>query len=270
MNENEKTTDIVNTTDCLEAASAFKAMKNFLFIIAVTCLLLLQGVFWLERAGLIDKTDCPQIFGPGAETAPGLFMKYFVFDANRIPAGVAKDTIAEQAEHVTKEMADQPGQSSDAPAADDDAEKKTSVFQIHRPSCRLVAYLVKCCNFVLIPVVMLYCIILFMSIKISLTGRLGGINHISRAFFQSLFALAFLLPWQTCFRFPNVIHGAVYTPEELLCPARLQVSLGVIFEIFRYLRFTGLWIIVILLLICAQLRSRRWTKATLRRLGILH
>ena len=60
MDENEKTTDIVNTTDCLEAVSAFRAMKNFLFIIALICLLLLQSIFWLDLFGLIDKSKCPE------------------------------------------------------------------------------------------------------------------------------------------------------------------------------------------------------------------
>jgi len=58
MSENEKTPDMVNTTDCLEAVNAFKAMKNFLFFGVLMCLLLLQAGFWLEQLGYIDKADC--------------------------------------------------------------------------------------------------------------------------------------------------------------------------------------------------------------------
>jgi hypothetical protein len=139
-------------------------------------------------------------------------------------------------------------------------------FKIPQPTCRQVATVIKCCNFILIIAVFLYCICLLISIKISLVGRLGGINHISRAFLQSIFAMAFLLPWQCCFS--KVVYGAIYMPFELLC--RQAVANSTLETILFYLRFTGLWAIVLLLLIFAQLRSIRWARATLRRLGMAH
>ncbi len=63
MSENEKTHDMVNTTDCLEAVNAFKAMKNFLFFIVLMCLLLLQATFWLEQLGYIHKAACQGVAG---------------------------------------------------------------------------------------------------------------------------------------------------------------------------------------------------------------
>ena len=262
MNENEKTDDMVNTTDCLEAVSAFKGMKNFLFIIALICLLLLQGIFWLERFGLIDKTTCTQ-------AACGRICS--IASQQICPVAKAADTIEKQAEKITEDLASQteaePAEASEAPVAAETEEKETKPSKIPRPACRHIAYMVKACNFVLIIAVFLYCITLFMSIKISLTGRLGGINHISRAFFLSIFAFALLLPWQCCF--PYVIRGAIYRPAELLCGQTLTAGTSMICGVFCYLRFTGLWLIVVLLLICAQLRSRKWTQATLRRLGIL-
>jgi hypothetical protein len=36
-----------------------------------------------------------------------------------------------------------------------------------------------------------------------------------------------------------------------------------------YLRFTGYWLLVLLLLLAAQIRSMRWAKATLRRLEVV-
>ena len=97
-------------------------------------------------------------------------------------------------------------------------------------------------------------------------GRLGGINHISRAFFISLTFLVLLLPWQELFG--PVVKGAIFTAEELTC--RCQSDKGGIFGVILfYLRFTGYWIVVLLILLFAQLRSGRWTRATLRRLEII-
>jgi hypothetical protein len=36
-----------------------------------------------------------------------------------------------------------------------------------------------------------------------------------------------------------------------------------------FLRFTGLWLIVVILLFWAQLKSMRWSRNTLKRLGII-
>jgi hypothetical protein len=36
-----------------------------------------------------------------------------------------------------------------------------------------------------------------------------------------------------------------------------------------YLRFTGYWLLVMLLLLGAQIRSMRWAKMTLRRLEVI-
>jgi hypothetical protein len=121
-------------------------------------------------------------------------------------------------------------------------------------------------NFILVLAATLYCLSLLFSLKISLLGRLGGINHISRAFFISLTFLVLLLPWQELFG--PVVKGAIFTAEELTC--RCQSDKGSIFgAMLFYLRFTGYWIVVLLTLLFAQLRSGRWTRATLRRLEII-
>ena len=121
-------------------------------------------------------------------------------------------------------------------------------------------------NFILVLSATLYCLSLLFSVKISLLGRLGGINHISRAFFISLTFLVLLLPWQELFG--PVVKGAIFTAEELTC--RCQSDKGSIFgAMLFYLRFTGYWIVVLMILLFAQLRSGRWTRATLRRLEII-
>jgi hypothetical protein len=102
--------------------------------------------------------------------------------------------------------------------------------------------------------------------KVSLIGRLGGINHICRAFFISLVVVVLLLPWQNFFG--NVVVGAIYTTDELMksCTVKNRDIFGIV---VHYLRFTGYWLLVMLLLIFSQIRSFRWSKNVLRRLEIL-
>jgi hypothetical protein len=125
----------------------------------------------------------------------------------------------------------------------------------------------KTCNFILVLAATMYCLMLLMSLKISLTGRLGGISHICRAFFLSMFVLVILLPWQVLL--PGVVAGAIYTPHELLCQWHAKAQISTFWLTLCYIRFAGLWLLVWILLIAAQLRSRKWTRATLRRLGLV-
>jgi hypothetical protein len=106
-----------------------------------------------------------------------------------------------------------------------------------------------------------------MSVKISLAGRLGGLNHISRAFFRSLYALVLLVPWQVCFK--GVLVGGLYMPGELLCsPAPMWGGSYTVLSLY-WLRFGVLWLVIFFLITGAQCRSRKWSKAVLRRLGIM-
>jgi hypothetical protein len=129
-----------------------------------------------------------------------------------------------------------------------------------------LAMLIRFLNFVLILAAGLYCMTLLSCLAISLIGRLGGINHIARAFFLSLAFAVLLLPWQRFFG--TMAMGAVYTGKELLPYCEAAESTGLIDTILGYLRFVGYWLLVVWILIWAQLRSGRWTRATLRRLEV--
>ena len=104
------------------------------------------------------------------------------------------------------------------------------------------------------------------SLKVSMLGRLGGINHITRAFFLSLLALVLLLPWHQVFG--SVALGAIFTPDEMV--EWFSGKTDDMFDIvIYYLRFCGFWLLILLLIILAQLRSSRWAGAILRRLEII-
>jgi len=130
----------------------------------------------------------------------------------------------------------------------------------------LVARVIGVANGILIVAGILFALTIFFNLMVSLVGRLGGINHIARAFILSLIMAALIIPWQRLFG-SNVV-GVAYWADELLRWLDTKAG-GAPNMIFYYLRFTGLWLVVLLLLFMSQLRSARWSKSILRRLEII-
>lgn len=242
MNENqEKQGNLIDTTDCLEAIGVFRGWKNFLFVIAILCLLLLQITFWLVDTGCVKtakeaKSDAP----------------------------VATENIV-QIKEAAKQAVAEPNQPTEA--APQKPQQKQIGIGFLRKFEPTYSRLIRFVNFVLILTAILYCLTMLFSLKVSLLGRLGGINHISRAFFLSLTFLVLLLPWQRFFA--GVVAGAMFTPKELLSSYAAADDSSIFGATLYYLRFTGYWLLVMLLLIFAQLRSTRWAKAILRRLEVI-
>jgi len=245
MNENQnRQNNLVDTTDCLEAVGVCRGWKNFLLIIVALCLFLLQVSFWLVNTGYI-KAEAVETtlagtlsaFGGPASTPPLAIEEAAEKAVARKPAGSEEQTPQSQQRHF--------------------------LFEIKMKHLSLV---IRFCNFLLVLAAMLYCLTILFSFKVSLIGRLGGINHICRAFFLSLVMVILLLPWQNLFG--NIVAGAIYTPDELVkwCTAE---SNNIFATIVHYLRFTGYWLLIVLLLILSHLRSSRWTRAILRRLEVL-
>lgn len=232
MNENQlKESTLVDTTDCLEAVGVFRAWKNAFFVIALVSLLLLQASFCLVKTGYVTPAD--------GKPAAG---------------------IQEQIKKTSEKVIADPNQ----PVTAIPEPQKSSLFEM---TFERLSGIIRFFDFVLIPVAMLYCLTMLFSLKVSLLGRLGGINHIARAFFLSLAFAFFLMPWQKFF--PGVFLGAMYTPAELQSACAKAGDYDIFATILHYLRFTGYWLVVLLLLIFAQLRSSRWAKAILRRLEVI-
>jgi len=238
---------LIDTTDCLEAIGVFRVWKNVLFIITVFFLILLQLSFWLVNTGYI-KAEEP--------SAAVLEEPQQTKEAADKPAGQT-----EKIQQAAKQVTTEPNQ----PVTAEAKTKKTRLLLGIK--IRHITWLIRVADWVLIPTTALYCLTLLFALKVSLIGRLGGINHISRAFFLSLIFAVLLLPWQRFFG--GIIAGAIYTPAELLNAYAAADTRGFFGTIFYYLRFTGYWLIVLLVLIFAQLRSIRWTKAILRRLEVI-
>jgi len=227
LNNENRTPAVLDSTDCLAAVAAFKSFKNLMFLLALICLATLQTIFWLNYTGHIQKTSCPcpQNAAEAPETA-------------FLPAPVA-------------------------PLAAIDF--RAIVNAAKNPTCREIVPVIATLNYILFLAVVLFAVSLLITLKISIAGRLGGLNHISRAFLLALLLLVIIVPWQVCL--PNTVVGAIYTPGELLCSQAVDCT-ALTFEcVFYFGRFVGLWLIVFVLLLAAEIRSVRWSKAVIQRLG---
>ena len=265
MNEGQTNQDnLVDTTDCLEARGVFKGWKNTFFTLLILSMVLLQVSFWVVDLGLIateEKVQCP-------ETAA------VVEEVQRIQAEVpetSKQVKAETAQTLKqddaiKQAAEKVSAEPNQAAADTQEKKEKSIKFAFKLKTKHVRSMVRFLNFITIPLAALYCLTMLFCLKVSLLGRLGGINHISRAFFLSLLFFVFLMPWQVVFKGP--VLGAMYMPSELINCCSGKVC-NIFCTVLYYLRFTGYWLLVMLMLIFAQIRSYRWAKTTLRRLEVI-
>jgi len=256
MNENQAgPNSLLDTTDCLEAIGVFRGWKNFFFIVIILCLLLLQICFWAVNTGYIPAKERPGNNAQSNEAVAG-GLGGNVEDVN----DAAKKVAAEQNEPAGAEI-EEPQQSNTVRLSS--PKSADSLFGI---TFKHLAMVIRIVNAVLVLTGTLYCLTILLALKISLVGRLGGINHICRAFFLSLIMLFLLLPWQRVFG--GIVLGAIYTPRELVewCSAETGSILGIV---LHYLRFSGYWLVILLLLIFSQLRTGRWTKTILRRLEVI-
>ena len=239
MNQNQKNKDdLLDTTDCLEAVGVFRAWKNVLFVIVAACLLLLQVAFWLVDRDLIwvdekTKTD------------------------TSVVAGVEIKEIVEKATVEPNK--------AESPMPQVEQKPDACLFGI---TFNLLSWVITFVNAVLLLAATLYFLTILFSLKISLIGRLGGVSHISRAFFLSLVVLILLVPWQLVFGLGTAVVGVIYTPCELVKWKTTELT-DIFGIVLYYLRFFGYWVLVVLLFIFSQIRCARWTRAILRRLEVI-
>lgn len=249
--ENSYPNNLIDTTDCLEAVGVFRAWKNLLFVIIVLCFLLLQISFWFVNTGFVKADNQQNNVEPVIEV---------VEEKSKIEEA-AKQVGAEKPEQQQDIAAEQP-QEAESDIAQSQNEKPLFII---KPE--YLTRLIRILNYILVPASVLYCLTLIFSLKVSLAGRLGGINHISRAFFLSLVAVVLLFPWQKLFA--GITVGVIYTPSELLAAHEKIQSADMFRMSIYYLRYVGLWLVTLLFFILAQIRSARWANSILKRLEVI-
>jgi len=239
MNEQVGPGSLLDTTDGLEAVGVFRGWKNFMFLIVLLCLLIVQGAFWLVNTGSVELGPKPEAGDTVVVSAPQ------IRDPNAATADAAE-----------------PNKPAEAAATRSGLKKFLPFEMTFQWLSRTITFV----NAILILSAAIYFLTVLFSLKVSLTGRLGGINHISRAFFLSLFMFVLLLPWQRVFG--GVVIGAIYAPCELAKACSAEKA-DLFAKVLFYLRFSGYWFLIFLLLILSQLRTCRWTRAILRRLEVV-
>jgi hypothetical protein len=210
------------TADGLDAVRVFRLWKNSLFVVMVLSLACLQAIFWLTNTGQVEISR----------------------DAD---SGINAGQTATEA-------------NPSAPASIQTRGPALPRLLPFDLTLRRITWVIHPVNAILVFACVLYSLTTYIALSVSIRSRLGGLAHISRAFYFSLVVLILVLPWQIVLA--PIALGIIYTPSELVdsCTA----SAGGTFEtaIF-YLRFTGIWAVVCLVLILAQWRSFRWTKTVL-------
>ena len=140
--------EITDVTDSLEAVSIFRAWKSLFFLILIVCMFLIQGIFWITDLGLVDT-------GQGDPNAVQA-VQTVATDAS---SDVAADSLAPPA---------------------DQRKVLPGITPVHLD--RALGLI----NSVTLLVAVLFCLTLMFSMLITIVSRLGGIRHISRAFFLSM------------------------------------------------------------------------------------
>ncbi|MHC4680321.1 MAG: DUF6691 family protein [Planctomycetota bacterium] len=211
------------TTDGLDAVGVFRMWKNFLFVVIVLSLVLLQAIFWLTNTGQVEL---------GRDAGSGAGTGQSAIEAN--PSATA------------------------AIETQKPATPRLLPFDL---TIDHVTAVVDPANTVLIFASVLYVFAAYVALSVSIGSGLGGLGHVSRAFYLSVVVLILLLPWHILFG--RIGLGTIYTPDELLGSCTTGAG-GTLQTALFYLRFTGTWALAMLVLILAQCRSARWTRAALR------
>jgi hypothetical protein len=224
---------IVETNDNLEAVNVFRGWKNVFFGILLACLLLGQAAFWMIDLKIIavPATSEKTVSKPATAAVPAAQML------------------------------------TETSKADKTATASASLVEgiLARLDYGHIARAVELIDGILIVVAVLLVATTFFSLQVSLAGRLGGLNHISRAFILALIAVVVLIPWQ---RLGLSVPGVTWTPDELIRWQPTKTA-DLVSMVTFYLRFTGYWAAVVLLLLLSQARSIRWSKSIARRLEMI-
>jgi hypothetical protein len=260
-----KPANLIETTDCLEAVGVFRCWKNFLFAVLLLGLIALQLIFWCTKLGFVPEVDdtTVEVAAVEIEAEPAIVVDEPVVDEQKT---TAEDAVAQAAAQTVADanVVAKAEVVEEAQAPEAKTQKRFSFpFKLKR-SYMMCA--IKCLNFVLIFAGILYCLSLLFALKVSLIGRLGGINHIARGFFFSLVFVVILLPWQVLFG--AMSPGVLYRPDELFAVID-RLSDGILDNAVLYARFVVYWLIAIVLLFLAQMRSAKWARAILRRLEVV-
>jgi hypothetical protein len=222
--------------DNLEAVEVCLQWKNRLFVIILSCLILLQASFWFVKTSHVEiDGDAPS----------------------------AASTDQPQVKRISNPVVFQPGRRSSS-EVEMSAKVLANLGQLSfEVSFRHLATAIRAVNSILVITSVLYSLTMLLGLTVSLLDAHGGTRHISQAFYLSLIMLVLLMPWQSADGTKTL--GTIYTPSELLTSC-LTHTAGTYEASLFYLHFTGYSAVVLAILGTTQIFSMLWSKARLRKL----
>ncbi len=233
----------VDRNDAYDAFKCFAAVRNWFFVLFLLIpLLLMQGGFWWVNLGQLD---------------PALKASTDLSETAKVEG--LKETDNAEADTVSMEKT-----TGDAAADDEQASAGKSGVADTMASVLQVLYTL---FMHIVPfAAVVYCLTLLIGMKLTLIGRLGAMADTAKAFFLSMFVMALVMPW------PNVVGfdhtGVLFGYDDLVQEYTLAGTAegNMLGQVGYYVRFTGVWFLVIVLLIMAQVRSCRSLKTIRQRI----
>lgn len=292
MEPNPAGPNMIDTTDSLEAINVFKSMKNFFFWLIILSMLIMLSLFvmvkldWVQTPPAAPSENAAVSLAPsrGSNGLPMLAAQPQAPAEEPLQTRPAResgpldetqirtlDPIEQTAREVVGQALPEDRAKAAAPepeplrAEPEETSESDFDWNLLKLSRRQVTTTVIIFNYICLISGVLYSLTLLFALKVSLTGRLGGLRHIARAFFLSLFAFVFLFPWQAIL--PRVMIGAIYLPDELIGESSRLA--GDTHGVLVILRFVGPWLVTFFLYVWAQMSSMKWSRATLKRLGVV-
>jgi nitrogen regulatory protein PII-like uncharacterized protein len=259
--ERNRQKDLVDTTDCLEAVGVFRCWKNLFFVVTLIGLLLLGACFWVLQLELVSPATARSAVTSEQDEAA---MAVVVDESVQIAQ--VQEVVDESTAEIQEAAAQVTADANQAAAVPKEVIRKPLrlLFKLEKVH---VMWTIRALDAAVIFAAVMYCLTIMFTLKISMVGRLGGINHISRAFFWSLILLVLIMPWQTALGWG--LFGVTFEPGELVRRLGEYESTSVFVKGLYWFRYVGAWVIALLCLLFAQIRTGRWSKATLRRLEVI-
>ena len=227
--------------DIAETYRTFRRARLILFCLLVIGLVVTQSLFWMVDGGAIDDI---------LESGEAVFVEDCSDNKSAgSNHGFARHTVGPTAGEFRRVENE----------SDNGLESAQTTNALIREG--LLAT-----NYVLFLSAILYGLMMLAGVYVALVGRLGGLAAAGKAFFLSLVALVLLMPWQLIV---GTFPGTLYTYSELIerYRDRQEASSLADWDAIRYyVRFSGLWLVTMALLILAQLKSSKSKKQILQRL----
>ena len=267
---NTTTTTIAVAADYADAMMTARTAKNTLFLVLLLVLLTQLALFFLLRFNVLNLGD-----EVAAEHSP---------DAAAVQASATSGAATAPSTQAVESAAAGASQPTTAEVADEGTDSGAAAAETRHASrtADLLRYLVPLTGFLGVTMVIVLAVVLLLIVAIMLVGRLIGVSHVTSAFIWCVVLAVLMFPWQAlligttagspgevpspyaaaedqhpAFKIPGVLYTWPELKRDLAFPASgLQ-------GVLKWVRFAGMPVVAMFLLLMIQARSSRGLKFAL-------